>query len=47
MTTTINNLQNVMLVKNKEIPEMSSAQLAFQWNDIYKSYYINRVTQEL
>ena len=49
MTTTINNLQNVVngMSKNKGIPEMSSAQVAFRWNNVFKSYSTNRIAQEL
>ena len=49
MTTTISNLRNVMngMSKNKGIPEMSSAQVAFQWNNIYNSYSRKRLVQEL
>ena len=49
MTTTISNLRNVMnsMSKNKGIPKMSSAQVAFQWNNVYKSYSTKRLGQEL
>ena len=49
MTTTISNLWNVMngMSKNKGIAEMPSAQVAFQWNNIYKSYSKKRLGQEL
>ena len=49
MTTTISNLRNVMngTSKNKGTPEMYSAQVAFQWNNFYRSYSKKGLGQEL
>ena len=49
VTTTISYLWNVTngMSKNKGAPEMSSAQVAFQWANAYKSYSTKWLGQEL